>query len=149
MAQGPCAQCGGPNPPESRVCQWCGGSLALPSIAPSAQSGYRPLDIPSAPDRPGLTPLPTTSPWLYYRAGIPLVIVGVVVLGISAVIAQGVASYNSGCSAIPNCMPQSDPSGGIAAFGIVLLLIGIVLIVYGASQGQRESNPELQGDGFD
>ena len=131
------------------MCQWCKGSLVPPSSPPPGQSGYRPLEMPSALGQPRLTPLPTTSPWLYYRAGIPLVIVGFVVLGISAAIAQGVASYNSGCSTIPTCTPQSDPSGGVAAFGIVLLLIGIALIVYGASQGHRDSDPGPDGDGFD
>jgi len=63
------------------------------------------------------------------------------VLVISAVIAQGVASYNSGCSNIPNCTPQSDPSGGVAAFGIILLLIGIGLIIYGASLRSGGSSP--------
>lgn len=83
-----------------------------------------------------MSSLPETSPWLYYRIAIPLVIFGVIALGASAVIAQGVASYNSGCSRIPGCTPQSDPSGAVAAVGVVLLLIGIVLIVYGASRGR-------------
>jgi hypothetical protein len=123
------------------VCQWCGGSLVPPSSAPPGESGYRPLEIPSEPGRRGLTPLPTTSAWLYYRVSIPLVILGLLVVGIAAAIAQGVASYNSGCSKIPNCSPESDPSGGVAALGVVLLLIGIALIIYGASQRNRGSNP--------
>ena len=134
MATGACGRCGGPNPPDAVACQWCDASLVRSDATPPSPAGYRPLDLPALPRESALTPLPTTSPWLYYRAGIPLTIIGIVVLIIAAVVAQGVASYNSTCSQIPNCTPQSDPSGGIAAFGVILLVIGLVVLGYGATR---------------
>jgi hypothetical protein len=71
---------------------------------------------------------------LYLRVSIPLILFGVIALGASVLIHEGVTSWDQGCSRIPSCTPQSDPSGGVAALGVVLLLIGIVLLAYGLNQ---------------
>ena len=133
MAPAPCARCGGPNPPGARVCQWCQASLPAPVESVPGPGGYRSLELPSGSRGPGLGSLPTTSPWLYLRVAIPLIIFGVIALGASAAIHQGVVTYNQGCSQIPDCVPQSDPSGGVAALGIILLVIGIALLAYALS----------------
>lgn len=127
-----CARCGGPNSPGATVCQWCSHPLAVsPAPAPPSLE-YQPLDVPN------VAPAGTQSPVLYYWAGIPLILSGVIALGAAAVIAQGVASYNQTCAQIPNCVPQSDPSGAVAGLGVLLLLIGIFLIVYGATRGRTD-----------
>lgn len=105
-----------------------------PAPAPTSLE-YQPLNLPD------VTPAGTTSPVLFYWAGIPLILSGVIALGAAAIIAQGVASYNQTCAQIPNCVPQSDPSGAVAGLGVLLLLIGILLIVYGATR--RRTDPGM------
>ena len=123
-----CARCGGPNPPGATTCQWCSQQLEIapPPATPTLE--YQPLDSPVE------APTNSYAPGLYYRVGIPLLLIGIVALIGAAVVSSGVSSYNQTCAQIPSCVPQSDPSGGIAAIGVVLLLIGIVIIVYGATR---------------
>jgi hypothetical protein len=56
---------------------------------------------------------------------------GIVLLVISAAVASSVASFNNACSENPLCTPESDPSGGIALAGAVVLTIGILMLVFG------------------
>ncbi|HTP54951.1 MAG TPA: hypothetical protein VML94_08370 [Thermoplasmata archaeon] len=74
---------------------------------------------------------PTTSPGAI-AVGILILIGGIVGLGIAAVVSHGVSSYNQGCAQIPQCSPQSDPSGGIVVFAVIAMIVGGVAIAYGA-----------------
>ncbi len=141
-----CDHCGGPNPPGTTVCQWCAATLPSPTLPVADLGGYRPLDATPGLDRGSLAPLPTTSPGLYYRVAIPLIIFGVILLGISAAIAQGVASFNQGCVKIPGCTPESDPSGGVAALAVALIVIAVALIAYGASRGSSREGQVDRGE---
>ncbi len=122
MAPGACARCGGPNPATATSCQWCGGALAL---APPP-SGYQPLRLPATYRRPYGSPGAVIG-------GVLLIVFGLIALAAAAVVNDGVNSYNQACSQNPACQgnQQSNPSGGIAAVGIVMLIIGGGLIAYG------------------
>ena len=149
MAQAPCARCGGPNPPAAEVCQWCRASLVRPPTPPTGPVGYRPLELPGVPGPHRLNPLPATSNVVYYGVGIPLLVFGIIALLAAAAISSSVASFNSACSQNPVCTPEPDPSGGVAAVGVVLLLIGIILILYGATQGSGDASslgPDVRND---
>ncbi len=73
---------------------------------------------------------------VFVAVGIPLLIFGILALVAAAVVAQGTASFNQACAQNSLCTPEPDPSGGIAAAGVLLLVIAIVLIAYGASRGR-------------
>jgi len=137
----PCARCGGPNPPGATTCQWCRAALVAPGPPGGVYGSYRPLDLVTESDRAYLS-APSDSPaaaaGLAYRIAIPFLFLGVVLLVVSAVISQQASSFNQACAQNPVCTPESDPSGGVAAGGAVLLLIGIVLVAYGLSRGRGD-----------
>jgi len=134
-APGMCPRCGGPNPPLSSFCQFCGSPLAGPLgfTLPPPPSVPPPNFQPVAPNRdehegPGLALL---------VVGILLIVVGLVLFGVAAVVHQGVQSFNNACSQNPLCTPQSDPSGAITGAGVGVLILGIVLLIFGVSIYRR------------
>ncbi len=88
----------------------------------------------------GGSPPPPRSPAVLL-VGVMLAIFGVVVLAIAAVVSQGVASFNAACEQNPLCTPESDPSGGIAAAGGFLLLIGVFVAIYGVIRYRGAPSP--------
>lgn len=126
MEPGACGRCGGPNPGIAATCQWCGATLT-PAPLPIVPSGYRPLSLPEAPRGPSTSPAAAV-------VGVILILFGILLLVAAGVVSQNVASFNHACSQNPTCQGQSepDPSGGFAAGGILLLIIGIIAIAYGA-----------------
>jgi uncharacterized membrane protein YidH (DUF202 family) len=63
--------------------------------------------------------------------GILVVLIGIGLLAAAVAAHQGVQAFNQACSQNPLCTPEPDPSGGLAAGGVVLLIVGIVLSIYG------------------
>ena len=84
----------------------------------------------------------TRSSGAYYAVAIPVLFFGIIALLAGAAISQGVSSYNRGCAQIPNCMMQSDPSPGVYAIGAILLIVGVALILYGATRSGRSPDDE-------
>lgn len=66
---------------------------------------------------------------LIIGSGVALAGVGLLIG--SVVVHAGVQAYNQGCSAMLHCVPESDPSGWIAAGGVAALIIGVVLVIAG------------------
>ncbi|HLY77410.1 MAG TPA: hypothetical protein VKT21_05955, partial [Thermoplasmata archaeon] len=66
--------------------------------------------------------------------GVPLLLIGILLLVVAGLVAQGAASFNQACSTNPLCTPAPDPCGGFAAGGVLILLIGIGVVAYGFSQ---------------
>ena len=64
--------------------------------------------------------------------GVVLILIGIGLLAAAAAAHQAVANFNQACSQNPICQPQADPSGAMTAGGVVLLLLGSVLAIYGA-----------------
>jgi len=128
QAPGACPRCGAPNPPTFNVCQYCGGPLGLVKGR---------AEIPRAPPEDSfrlVTSSDLTHPvsgTLLLVLGILFVVIGIGLLALAAGVHQSVQSFNQACSQNPLCQPQSDPSGGITAGGVVLIIIGIPLSIYG------------------
>ena len=126
MAAGACARCGGPNPGTSAFCQWCGAALAVSAPPIPATGGYQPLPPPAPYRRPSGSPGAIVG-------GVVLIVFGLIALAGAAAVNAGVNSYNQACSQNPACQGNqaSNPSGGIAVVGVILLVVGGVLIAYG------------------
>ncbi len=131
MAPGVCSRCGGPNPHIASTCQWCGGSLAV--AAPP--SGYQPILLPATYRRRSGSPGAVIG-------GVILIVFGLLALVAAAVVNDGVTSFNQACSQNPACQgnQQSNPSGGIAAVGIVILIVGGGLIAYGVRRDEPSAS---------
>ncbi|HTP55323.1 MAG TPA: hypothetical protein VML53_01475 [Thermoplasmata archaeon] len=100
---------------------------------PLTTGGYRPLD--DGPRNPLGATGTGPSGGLFYRVALPFLVLGVFLLIGGGIISQGVAAQNHLCAQTPMCPgPQPDPSGGFYAGGAGLLLIGVVLLIVGATR---------------
>jgi hypothetical protein len=127
-APGACPRCGATNPVTSNVCQYCGGPLAPTNVRTETpyvrtEDSFR-LVTSSDVSHP-------ISGTLLLVLGILFVVIGIGLLALAAGVHQSVESFNQACSQNPLCQPQSDPSGGLTAGGVVLMIIGIILAIYG------------------
>lgn len=137
-APGVCSRCGGPNPPQSSFCQFCGSSLLIPlrfETPPQAPPPVLPDNyrlVSSNRDEhegPGIALL---------VVGILLAVTGLILFGVAAVVHSGVQSWNNACAQNPACTtPQSDPSGAITGAGVGVLILGIILVIVGVSVYQK------------
>lgn len=126
-----CASCGAGNPVGTLTCQYCGS--ALPPPAPI----FSPPSLPSENSFELVSPRSSvlsgnSQPLL--ALGILLIFFGIILLIGAAVVGQGVAQFNQACSQNPLCTPEPDPSGGLAAVGLVLVLIAVILLVVWANR---------------
>ena len=127
---GRCPHCGAPNPTGATTCQYCNGALST-AVPPTWSIGSPP------PDNYRLvTPSPSVSPLavVLIVVGIVLVLTGIALLATAAAVHQSVSSFNQACAQNPLCQPQPDPSGGMAAGGVVLLVVAVVLMAIGGSR---------------
>lgn len=131
LAPGRCARCGGPNPPQSSFCQFCGTPLSAPlRFEPPPPPAVLPDNyrlVSSNRDEhegPGIALL---------VVGALLIVAGLVLFGVAAVVHAGVQSFNNGCAQNPLCTPQSDPSGAITGAGAGVLILGVILAIIGAN----------------
>lgn len=128
-----CPFCGSTNPAGYNFCLHC--HHALPVTGPAGGT--------AAPEPPDTFQLVTARPdatsmsvnvgqgfWgiLFLYLGIPMLLTGIGALVVASFVSQGVASYNQTCAMIPGCVPEGNPSGAIAAAGVVILLVAIVLV---------------------
>lgn len=125
---GDCPHCGATNPPRAAVCEYCGGGLS-PIVLPASTGGAPAEDSFRLVTAPGQSPSGIGTALLI--VGILVLLIGIGLLFAAAAAHQGVVSFNEACSQNPSCQPESDPSGAITAVGVVLILLGLVLSVYG------------------
>ena len=140
-----CPYCGATNPPGYNFCQQCHRALpgtdppspGPPSTPPdsfqlvTAQRSGSSTTISVGRGAAGL---------LFMYIGIPLILVGIFLLIGASVAAQGAATFNQACSMNSLCTPAPDPSGALAAGGVLVLLIGILLAAYGFSQYRSQDS---------
>ena len=125
-----CPRCGALTLAGAAHCTTCGS--ALPNPAPFGPPGfagpprYDPYRVPASHDEEeravGVVAI---------VLGAILLVSGVAALAAAAFLHASVASFNSGCQS--PCTPAPDPSGAIAAVGIVMLLVGLVVMAVGAT----------------
>ena len=126
-APGMCARCGGPNPPNASVCQFC--QAPLPGIPP-------PVWLPEQPAGPDNFRLVTDEQPSHPVArvillvfGILLFVGGLIMFGVAVAVHQSVQSFNQACAENPLCTPESDPSGAITGAGVAVLVIAILMLI--------------------
>jgi hypothetical protein len=139
-----CPYCGALNPAGYNFCAQC--HQALPG---HGNATGPPPPPPPPPDSFQLASVQRSGSTTTFNVGRSVVGVICLYLGIISVLGgigffvaagiahQGTVTFNQACSMNPMCTPAPDPSGGLAAAGAVVLIIGIVLAVYGFTQVRK------------
>ncbi len=125
-----CPHCGAPTLASAAHCTYCGSVLPNPApFGPPAFAGpprYDPYRVP-ARDNEEERAVGVVAIVL----GAILLVSGVAALAAAAYVHDSIASFDSGCQ--NPCTPAPDPSGAIAAVGVVMLLVALVVIAVGAT----------------
>ena len=122
-----CAHCGGPNPPGNTVCQFCSSPLPVLPLIEESQPAPPPWD-PSWEG--GREDEDSSEPSRASRVAVGaifLIIIGLLFLATAGAVHQQTQTFNSNCAHNPQCTPEADQSGVFNAFGVGLLVFGIVL----------------------
>jgi hypothetical protein len=141
-----CPYCGATNPAGYNFCQQChkplpaSGSTAAQTPWPTPADSFQLVTAQRSGSATTLNVGRGTAGLLFIYLGIPFLLLGIGLLIGAGIAAAGTASYDATCSMIPNCTPAPDISGGLAAGGVVVLLIGILLMAYGFSQYRSQSS---------
>jgi hypothetical protein len=142
-----CPYCGALNPPGYNFCGQC--HQALPGRG--GTTGTPPPPPPPPSDSFQLASVQRSGSTTTFNVGRNVVGLICLYLGIIAALAgigflvaaevahQGTVSFNQACSMNPACTPAPDPSGAFAAAGVVVLIIGVVLALYGFTQVRKRS----------
>lgn len=136
-----CPFCGANNPAEFNFCGNCHRVLPAKGVAPPAgppppSDSFQLVTSQTYNSATTLNVGRSTGGLVFLIIGIPLLILGILLLVAAGIAAAGTASFNQACSMNPVCTPASDPSGALAGGGVVLLLIGLALAGYGVFQYQ-------------
>jgi hypothetical protein len=141
-----CPFCGATNPPGFNFCQQCHkplpgtGPLSPGASPPPPPDSFRLVTTQQSAYGTTINVGRGAAGLLFIYLGIPFLLLGIGLLIGASVAAAGAASYDSTCAMISGCTPAPDISGGLAAGGVVILLIAIVLIGYGFSQYRSQSS---------
>ncbi len=139
MTPGLCPFCGTTNPPGFNFCAQChhalpGAASASPAAPPPPQDAFQLVTAQRTGAGTTINVGRGAAGLFFVYIGLPLLLIGIMLLVVAGLVAQGAASFNQACSTNPLCTPAPDPSGGFAAGGVLILLIGIGLVAYGFSQ---------------
>jgi hypothetical protein len=148
-SDGFCPYCGTSNPPSFNFFEKCHRPLPGTHVEDDLEAPTPPLDLSSV-DSPRRIDRSTTinvgrgtAGLVFVYIGIPLVVMGILLLAIASVTAGAAASFNQTCSTNPTCQAQpapANPSDAFAGAGALVLILGILLAGYGFVQYARIPN---------